>query len=364
MIKIGTLFSGIGSFEHALDRLNIDHKILFACDIDKFCKETYFANYKIDKDRWYDDVKKIDGEKYKDELDILIGGSPCQSFSMVGKRRGLKDDRGNLVFEFIRIVKESQPKIFIFENVKGLLNHEKGETWKHIEKEFKKLGYNFSYKVLNAKNYGIPQNRERVFLVAFKDKNKKFNFPEPVDLKITMKDLLEDTPKPKYFLKEKGVNFVTKEKNIKKRYTQINGNIALCQKANQQFNWHGDFILEKEKNDVEDKYYLSEKLKNYVLNSGTKNFYSKPKTDLDIARPLLQTMHKMHRAGVDNYVTHNKGRIRKLTPRECHRLMGFSDSFKIVVSDTQAYRQSGNSIVVPVIMGILQNLNLDKIKYG
>jgi len=362
MIKIGTLFSWIGAFEHALDRLKIKHKILFACDVDKFCKETYFANYKISRDKWYNDVKEVNGKKYKDRLDILIWGSPCQSFSMVWKRKWLEDDRGNLVFEFIRIVKESQPKVFIFENVKWLLNHEKGETWKHIEKEFKKLGYNFSYKILNAKNYGIPQNRERVFLVAFKDKNKKFNFPESVDLKITMKDLLEDTPNPKYFLKEKWINFVTKEKNIKKRYTQINWNIALCQKANQQFNWHWDFILEKQKNDVDSKYYLSEKIKTYVMKTGTKNFYSKPKTDLEIARPLLQTMHKMHRAGVDNYVTHNKGKIRKLTPRECHRLMWFSDSFKIVVSDTQAYRQSGNSIVVPVIMGILNNLNINDMK--
>lgn len=360
MIKIGTLFSGIGAFEHALDRLNISHKILFACDIDKYCKEIYFANYDISEEQWYDDVCEIDGTKYKNKLDILVGGSPCQSFSMVGKRKGLNDDRGNLVFEFMRVVKESRPKIFIFENVKGLLNHEKGKTWEHIEDEFKTLGYQFSYKVLNARNYGIPQNRERVFVVGFRNKKKNnFEFPEPIDLKISMKDLLEDTPNPKYFLKEKGVNFVTKEKNIKKRYTQINGDIALCQKANQQFNWHGDFILEKPKKDVEEKYYLSQKLKDYVLKSGTKNFYSNPKTDLEIARPLLQTMHKMHRAGVDNYVTHNSGRIRKLTPRECFRLMGFSDSFKIVVSDTQAYKKAGNSIVVPVIMHILNKLNLE-----
>lgn len=364
MIRVATLFSGIGSFEHAMNRLNIPHKIVFASDIDPFCKETYFANYEINEEDWHDDVTKLDAKKYKGEVDILVGGSPCQSFSMVGKRKGLNDDRGNLVFEFIRIVQETQPKMFIFENVKGLLNHEKGATWKYIEKKFDNLGYKFSYKVLNAKNYGMPQNRERVFLVAFKDLKNNFKFPEAIPLKISMQDLLEDAPNSKYFLKEKGINFVTKEKNIKKRYTQINGDIALCQKANQQFNWHGDFILEKPKEDVEDKYYLSEKLKSYVLKSGTKNFYSKPKTDLKIARPLLHTMHKMHRAGVDNYVTHNKGRIRKLTPRECHRLMGFSDSFKIVVSDTQAYRQSGNSIVVTIFMSILNNLELEKIKNG
>lgn len=360
MIRIGTLFSGIGAFEHALNRLDIPHEIIFASDIDKFCKETYFANFEISEASWYDDVRNLDASKFKNKVDILVGGSPCQSFSMVGRRKGLDDDRGSLIYEFIRIVKESQPKIFIFENVKGLLNHDEGKTWNLLKKSFDKLGYNYSYKVLNAKKYGIPQNRERLFLIGFKDEIN-FEFPEELPLEITMQDLLEDNINSKYYLGNKGVAFVTKEKNIKKKYTQLNGNVALCQKSNQQFNWHGDFILEPPKVDVAEKYYLSEKVKKYVLSSGTKNFYTSPKTDLPIARPLLNTMHKMHRAGVDNYIT--KGtKIRKLTPRECFRLMGFSDSFKIVVSDTQAYRQAGNSIVVPILMNIIQKLDLDKIK--
>ncbi len=114
-------------------------------------------------------------------------------------------------------------------------------------------------------------------------------------------------------------------------------------------------------NDVEEKYYLSEKVAKYVLTSGTKNFKTSTETDLPIARPLLQSMHKMHRAGVDNYVTH-KGRIRKLTPRECLRLMGFTDSFKIVVSDTAMYQQAGNSIVVDVLIAILKQIDITK--YG
>jgi DNA (cytosine-5)-methyltransferase 1 len=353
-LRVATVFSGIESFEHAF-RMNIEHEIVFASDIDNFCKQTYFANYNIKEEQWYNDVFHIDGKKYHGKVDMLVGGSPCQSFSMVGKRKGLKDDRGNLIFEYIRLIKDIDPKVFIFENVKGLLNHEQGETWKYIEKSFKNLGYSIKYQVLNAKDYGIPQNRERIFLVGFKDKNIDFEFPKPVKLEITMQDLLENNPDSKYYLGEKGVNFVTKEKNITKRYTQINGNIALCQKANQQFNWHGDFILEKPKNDVEDKYYLSDKVKDYVLKTGTKNFYSKPETDLPVARPLLQSMHKMHRAGVDNYITKGE-KIRKLTPRECHRLMGFSDKFKIVVSDTQAYRQAGNSIVAPVLIELMKKI--------
>ena len=113
---------------------------------------------------------------------------------------------------------------------------------------------------------------------------------------------------------------------------------------------------------VEEKYYLSNKIRDYVLAGGTKNFKTSTETDLTVARPLLQTMHKMHRAGVDNYVTHNQGRIRKLTPRECLRLMGFRDDFQIVVSDTQAYRQAGNSIVVDVLIAILKQIDITK--YG
>lgn len=192
-----------------------------------------------------------------------------------------------------------------------------------------------------------------------------------------MYDFLEDYVDTKYFLKEKGIKFVTSHKNHTKCYTQINGDIALCQKRNQQFNWHGDFVFHPmaigeipEENfdefifnvkEVEEKYYLSEKLRNYVLSSGTKNFKTRIETDLDIARPLLQSMHKMHRAGVDNYVTH-KGRIRKLTPRECLRLMGFKDTFNIVVSNTAAYQQAGNSIVVDVLIALLKQMDITK--YG
>lgn len=346
IIKLATVFSGIGAIEHAMQRLGLEHDIIFACDVDKYCKQTYFANYNIMQDKWYDDVKLIDGRKYKNNVDLFVGGSPCQSFSMVGKRHGLDDNRGNLFFEFARLVDEIKPKIFIFENVKGLLSHNSGKTFEIIEQRIKELGYTYYKQVLNSKNYGIPQNRERLFVIGFLEK-VNFTFPNPIPLQLTMQDLLIDNSENKYFLPQKGIDFVSSEKNLKKRYTQIDGKIALCQKANQQFNWHGDFVL--------DKYYLSDKVKNYVLSTGTNNFYSKPETDLQIARPLLSTMAKMHRAGVDNYITTNN-RLRKLTPRECMRLMGFTDNFKIVVSDTQAYKQAGNSIVVDVLIHLLQKI--------
>ncbi len=369
-IKIGTMFSGIGAIEFALKRLNLNSEIQFASDIDNFAKQSYFANYEIDESNWYNDVNDINGKKYKGKLDLLVGGSPCQSFSMVGKRRGFDDTRGTLFYEFARVVKESQPNVFIFENVKGLINHDNGNTFETIKATFDELGYKYYFQVLNAKNYGMPQHRERIFVVGFKDKKIDFQFPDSIALEHKMQDFLEDFTDSKYYLKEKGVKFVTSSKNRNKRYTQINGEVALCQKANQQFNWHGDFVFEQgneteftdfvfDVNKVEEKYYLSDKVRDYVLSSGTKTFKTSVKTDLEVARPLLQSMHKMHRAGVDNYVTHT-GRIRKLTPKECLRLMGFRDDFKQVVSDTQMYRQAGNSIVVDVLIALLKQMDITK----
>ena len=356
-IRLATAFSGIGAIEHAFKRLNIPHEIVFACDNNRFVKESYLANYNIQDNNWFDDVNDIPAEIFADKVDFLMGGSPCQSFSTVGARKGLEDDRGNLVFSFIHLIEKIKPNIFLFENVKGLLSHDKGKTFKEILNRFEATGYKIYYEVLNAKDYGIPQNRERLYLLGFKDLNFDFKFPNKMKLKYKVKDFLQDKADIKYYLGQKGVEFVTGRANHKYK-CQINADIALCQKANQQFNWHGDFVKE-EGEAVNDKYFLSEAVKKYVLKSGTKGFYSKPETDLEIARPLLSTMGSMHRAGVDNYYTYGE-KIRKLTPRECLRLMGFDDSFKIVVSDTQMYKQAGNSIVVNVLMAILQNIYKEK----
>lgn len=403
-IRLATVFSGIGAIEHALERLNYPYEIVFASDngeielsqseeeikndmvklglktnsekreyIDElyiksrktnYVEQSYFANYDIKKENFYQDVRFIDGYEYRGTVDLFVGGSPCQSFSMVGKRGGFNDTRGTLFYEYARLVKEIQPKVFIYENVRGLLSHDGGNTWEIMKNVFSELGYDWDYKVMNSKNYEVPQSRERIYVVGIKKglKHQKFEFPEEVDLETTMKSYLESNVAEKYYLGKKGIEFVTNHNNLMKKYTQINGKIALCETKNQQFNWHGDFRFEPftsidsdEGKEIAEKYYLSEKLVNYVMSPGTKGFYSKPEIDLDIARPLLSTMMKMHRAGVDNYVT-TAGRIRKLTPRECLRLMGFSDTFEIVVSDTQAYKQAGNSIVVDVLMRILINL--------
>ncbi len=333
-------------------------------------KQSYMANYKLADKDFHWNVAFLDGKQYAGQVDLFVGGSPCQSFSLVGKQRGLEDTRGTLFYEYARLVKEIQPKVFIYENVKAILSNDEGRTWETMKDVFSSLGYKVYYtfngkpSVLNARDYGIPQNRERMFVVGFRgdiELEQEFEFPAPIPLEKKMQDFLLDNVSGAYYLPRKGVEFVTSEKNLTKRYTQIDGEVALCQKKNQQFNWHGDFIFVEENRDMEktmedlEKYFLSEKVEKYVMSTGTKNFYSRPQTDLEVARPLLTTMHKMHRAGVDNYV-HTNGRLRKLTPRECLRLMGFCDSFKIVVSDTSMYQQAGNSIVVDVLIAIMNQI--------
>ena len=359
MIRLATIFSGIGSIEWALKRMNIDYKIVFACDngdielkdidedevrkkmfslktIDEqkeyeeelflknkktnFVKSTYFANYDINEKDFHYDVRFLDGTKYKGKVDLFVGGSPCQAFSIMGYKKGFEDTRGTLFYEYARLVKEIQPKVFIFENVQGLLKHDGGKTWDIIQKVFDSLGYNISFRILDSKDFGIPQTRRRLIVVGFKDKTKNINEPKPVELKYTLQDFLETT---------------TKYGNLMSK--------------------NGKIVLEKVSSDIDDKYFLSDLVYKHVMSTGTKNYYTRPEVDLTIARPLLATMHKMHRAGVDNYVTY-KGKLRKLTPRECMRLMGYDDSFKIVVSDTQAYKQAGNSIVVDVMIAVVKEI--------
>ena len=240
-IRLGTMFSGIGAIEHALQRLKLNHRIVFAGDIDENVTKSYFANYDINPFDWFTDAREFDAQRYAGQVDLLVGGAPCQAFSMVGRRLGFEDARGTLFYEFARVIKETQPKVFLFENVKGLTNHDNGRTWNVIHSIFAELGYQVCYRVLNSKDYGIPQHRERIFCIGFR-KPRQFEFPAPIPLEYKMYDFLEDYVDTKYFLREKGIKFVTSHKNREKCYTQINGDVALCQKRNQQFNWHGDFV--------------------------------------------------------------------------------------------------------------------------
>lgn len=352
-IRLATSFSGIGAIEYAFKRLGLKSKIIFAGDIDKNCKKSYFANYEIEEEQWHTDIRDFDASPYKGKVDIFVGGAPCQAFSIVGEQRGFEDTRGTLFREFARIVKECQPKVFIFENVQGLFKHDNGRTWQVIYNTFcDYCGYDVHYQLLNARDYGIPQTRERLYCVGFK-KETKFKYPAPIPLPYRMYDFLEDYSECDFFNKDKNVKFLAGNKERSKLFSEG--------KVKEEFN---DFIFKVDQ--IADKYYLSEKVAKYVLCPGTKTFKTPIKTDLDIARPLLQSMHKMHRAGVDNYVTYNKEKgidgLRKLTPRECLRLMGFKDDFKIVVSDTSMYMEAGNSIVVDVLIALLKQMDITK--YG
>lgn len=353
IIRLGTSFSGIGAIEYALKRLKLHYKIQFAGDIDANCKKMYFANYPITEKDWHTDIHDFNAKPFRNKIDLFVGGAPCQAFSIVGDKRGFEDTRGTLFREFARVVKECQPKVFIFENVQGLFQHDKGRTWEVIRHTFEDYcKYDIHFQLLNARDYGIPQTRERLYCIGFR-KRTKFLYPAPIKLNYRMYDFLEDYIDSPYYHAEAGVKFLTPN--------PIHATNVLKGVEKESFN---DFIFPIK--NIEDKYYLSEKVAKYVLAGGTKSFKTSTKTDLDIARPLLQTMHKMHRAGVDNYVSYNKSKgingLRKLTPRECFRLMGFKDDFRQVVSDTSAYMEAGNSIVVDVLIALLKQLDITK--YG
>lgn len=366
-IKIATVFSGIGAVEFAFKRMNVDHEIVFACDngerdieydkdveynkliqlssIDEkkkyvddlylsktksknYVQESYLHNYpNCSHDRFFQDIQLLDGNDFKNKVDLFVGGSPCQSFSSVGFQGGLEDARGTLFYEYARLVKEIQPKVFIYENVRNLLKHDNGKTWEVIKSIFDSLGYHIEFEVLNSSDFGIPQTRRRLFVVGFK-KDLGFKMPKAnnVELKFKMKDFSE----------------------------------TKCKFGCFTFNDKGDINLKQIPGEVDSKYTLSPKLYAYVMKSGTKTWKQKVEINLDIARTLLKTMGNRHRAGVDNYMsfdgTEDLGSVRMLTEREAHRLMGFTDDYDIVVSRAQAYKQAGNSIVVDVMMEILKNI--------
>ena len=316
---------------------NKDEKRKFVEDLYKkhgkghnFVKEAYLANYKIDERDFHLDVRFFDGRDYRksSEIDLLVGGSPCQAFSAVGAKYGLDDTRGTLFYEFARIVQETQPRVFIFENVRGLLTHDNGHTWKVMKGVFSSLNYRIAEpKILNASDYGIPQSRRRVFVIGIRDDIQctNFQYPEPVELRYTMQDFLENNCAYGYFTYDKET---------------------------------GELIIKRVPGKPDKKFILTPAVQKYVLAGGTANYRTSQETDLPIARTLMKMMTQHHRAGVDNYITVKKNPLvlRQLSDREALRLMGYPDSFKIVVSSIQTLRQAGNSIVVDVMMALVKEI--------
>ncbi len=261
-VRIATAFSGIGSPEQALNKLGLKHEIVFACDIDKPAKKSYFANYPITEDKWYNDIRTLDATKYRGMVDLFVGGVCCQPWSKSGKLEGWEDPRGGDLFKaFVRVICECQPKVWIFENVDNIVRHEGSidevemRSWPYLLNQmtdmFEEYGlsYDLHWRILDSSKYGIPQHRERLFCIGFLKKTD-FLFPAPIELEKSVFDYLDD--------KTPG--------------------------------------------------------------------------------------------------------IRHLTARERVRLMGFPDTFKQVVSDSQLSKQSGNSIVVQCMEALYSQMDITK--YG
>ena len=299
MYKVVSLFSGCGGLDLGFKKAGFD--IIWANDFDKYAVESYKHN--ISDHIICEDINNIKPSDIP-EHDLLLAGFPCQPFSMMGKELGFSDYRGTLFFKILNILKYhldtfGSPKIIVLENVKNLQTHDNGKTFKIMKESLEELGYTVNVDTLNSADYGVPQTRNRTYVVGIKDLPGTFQFPRELPLEKTLQDLLE--------------------------------------------------------NNVDKKYFLSDKILKTVMSTGTKNYYAKPEIDLPIARPLCATMAKMHRASQDNYVTDN-GKIRRLTPRECARLQGFPDSFEIVVSDSQAYKQFGNAVTVNVSFQVANSI--------
>lgn len=291
------LFAGIGGirlgFQHAFQE-NIE--FVFASEIDKYACETYYANY---GEKPYGDITKID-EKKIPPFDILLGGFPCQAFSIAGLRKGFEDTRGTLFFEIARIVEHHKPQVVFLENVKGFKNHDKGTTFKVVKETLENLGYKVFAEVLNAKDFGVPQNRERIYIIAFLDHSIEFEFPQRIEQGLQVKKLLQNKVDDKYYYNDKP-------------------------------------LYEKIKDDVNNPESIYQWRRRYVRENKSG------------VCPTLTA--NMGMGGHNVPIIRDKKGIRKLTPRECLNFQGFPENFILPDNqvDSQLYKQSGNSVVVPVI---------------
>lgn len=308
------LFGGIGGFRIACESHGL--KCIFTSEWDKYSQKTYFENFGETPNG---DITKIN-EKDIPYHDVLCAGFPCQSFSVSGKQAGFSDTRGTLFFDIARIVAYHKPKVLFLENVKNFARHDNGNTLKKVEEVLEGLGYNVFFKVLNASNFGVPTARERIYIVCFLRELgiNSFEFPSHVKKNIYVKDIIEDgIDVSKYEIKRNDIK-ITKEEP--KEFVNYPVQIGKINNGGQ-----GERIYS---------------IKGHAITLSAHGGGAASKTGAYL---------------VD-------GMIRKLTPRECARVMGFNDDFKIPVSDAQAYKQFGNSVAVPVLKEIMAEIlkNLEK----
>lgn len=329
------LFAGVGGFRTAIDLYCDTHNITSNCigysEKDKFAVKSYSVMYDTN-----DEIKIGDLSTYNDfntlpDFDLLTGGFPCQPYSVLGKLTGLDDKRGDVVFDMLKLIGVKKPKYILLENVKNFYTFNKGEVYSEITNIIKEHGYYVSSDIFNTADYSLPQTRRRLFILAIR-------------------------------------NDIENAKQVVDEFCELNVNIQFHTTANKCFKYANVLdVLDKK---VDTKYYLSNKMKASVLSTGTKGYKCNPKINMIIARPVVATMAKMHRAHVDNYyskdfingsetggVVINKS-IRRLTPKEAFMLQGFPPTLanklrSANISDTQLYRQAGNGVSINVVYAIL-----------
>lgn len=371
-MRIGTLFSGIGAPEQGAKRVYGDAlKMVFACEWDKFARQSFLENYDIDYAHFHKDIYDMNGTDYEGKVDILIGGSPCQAFSIAGLRKGLSDKRGELIYEYIRIVDEVKAPIIIYENVKGMLSIGHGKTIKEFVQALRDIGYHCHYSVINSKDYGVPQNRERLFLVGFLDVElyHAFSFAPKVKLTKRLRDVLENEVDEKYYLGEKSIKYITDSQRLNKKFTSINGEVSQTLMSQYSQSCAGSFLCVDSNGKIDHEITGAITARYY---KGVEKFGGNPY----IQEPKIMQLRRGFNQGGEhdicptltiNSFEHNNFvqepyRIRKLTPRECLRLQDFPDTFKQIVSDSQLYKQAGNSMTVAVLEMIFRQI--EKAKSG
>ncbi len=295
------LFSGIGGIRLGFQNVfHDDLQFVMSSEIDSYAQKTYKANF---DDLPHGDITKIKEEEIE-KHDFILAGFPCQAFSIAGLRKGFEDTRGTLFFDVARIAQYHKPKVIFLENVKGFVNHDKGNTFEVIKKTLEDMGYSIFHKILNAKDFGVPQNRERIYIVAFLGKNINFSFPEKIEDDIKLGDILDDNVDPKYTISDK----LWAGHKRRKEEHKIKGNgFGYC-----LFNHESKYT-----STISARYYKD---------------------------------------GSEILIEQKNMNPRKLTPREAARLQGFPEEFDIITSDTQAYKQFGNSVAVPVIEAIAKEI--------
>jgi DNA (cytosine-5)-methyltransferase 1 len=339
-LKVGSDFSGVGAFDQALKRLGINYETIFACDMDKFARQTFIENYGEPK---YYPGNVYNREIPKESIDIYMTSPPCQAFSIAGKRKGETEERGVLFYNSHEFILKNKPRYFIFENVKGLLSDDNGRTFQrwidYLSKSVngqpvifpheQSANYHVYYQVLNSKDYGVPQNRERIFIIGIRDDaDNHFTFPPKEHLTKRLKDVLEDDVDEKYFLSDANVNKILIGKDSDS--IQCIGNTN-PRKNGVKVIWIAD----------------------YRTDEGLR--IRKDENSPCLCSSMKEPNENMSRGNCVPFVG-NDYRIRRLTPRECFRLQDFSDSFKMPCSDSQMYKQAGNSITVGVLEKIIKRL--------